>query len=185
MLFERCRFDTERLHVAEWHTGSHLGPPDGLPARVAAVLTAVTTQFLPPGWQGDYSEDRARTWIAERDAESPTLLVTNRVNGETVGLVLLFAEPRADEPKLVDARLGYVIAEAQWGQGLASELVRGLVTWCRGEPAVASLTGGVEASNPASARVLTKNGFKLVEGAQDAGGDSNGGDELMYRLDLS
>ena len=175
MVLERCRFDTERLRVAEWHVGS----PDELPARVAAVLTEVTTQFLPPDWQGDYSGERARTWIAERDAESPTLLVTSRVSGETVGLVLLFEEPRADEPPLIDARLGYVIAEERWGQGLASELVRGLVAWCRLEPAIVSLTGGVEVSNPASVRVLTKNGFELVNAAPAASGD-----ESMYRLEL-
>lgn len=188
MTFERCAFETERLTVAEWR----IDPPADLPSRVATVLTATTTSFLPPDWQGDYSEDRARTWIAERDAESPTLLVTDRASGTTVGLVILFEEPRPEstdaepaiearpaEPGSLDVRLGYVLAESQWGRGLASELVAGLVGWCRGQPAIASIAGGVEVDNAASARVLTKNGFTLV----DTGDDGPPGEEL-YRLQL-
>lgn len=188
MVLERCAFETERLAVAAWT----LDPPADLPARVATVLTATTTQFLPPDWQGDYTEDRARTWIAERDAESPTLLVTDRTSGDTVGLVILFEEShpsstdaapaieaRPAEPGSIDVRLGYVLAESHWGRGLASELVAGLVEWCRGEPAIASIAGGVEVDNAASARVLTKNGFTLV----DTGDDGPPGEEL-YRLQL-
>jgi RimJ/RimL family protein N-acetyltransferase len=177
MTLERCAFETERLTVAEWR----IDPPADLASRVATVLTATTTSFLPPDWQGDYSEQRARAWIAERDAESPTLLVTERGTGTTVGLVILFGQARRSEApaavSLVDVRLGYVLAEAQWGRGFASELVAGLVAWCRDEPSIASIAGGVEVDNVASARVLVKTGFSLVE-------SSNEGGEVLYRLEL-
>jgi len=176
MAFEECAFQTERIAVAEWR----IDPPADLPARVATVLTEATTQFLPPEWQGDYSEDRARSWIADRGSDGETLLVTDAATGVTVGLVILFAEARPSTPALVDVRLGYVLAEAYWGRGLASELVAGLVTWCRAESTIGSLAGGVEVSNRASARVLTKNGFVLVEPA-----DGGPPGEELYRLDLS
>ena len=175
MTLARCAFDTERLHAAAWQAGDL---PADLPGRVATVLTEATTRFLPPDWHGDYDDARARRWIEERDAEGPTLLVTERAGGETVGLVILFEEPRAGG-SLIDVRLGYVIAESQWGRGLASELVAGLVGWCREDPGVASIAGGVEADNAASASVLLKNGFQLVP----SDGSAPPGEEL-YRLEL-
>ncbi len=175
MVLDRCEFETERLAVSAWG----IDAPDDLPARIALVLTATTTQFLPPAWQGDYTEDRARRWIGERNGESPTLLVVGRTTGDAVGLVILFEEPRATDPPTIEVRLGYVLAEPHWGRGLASELVGGFVAWCRGEPSIGSIAGGVEVDNAASARVLTKNGFTLV----DQGEDEAPGEEL-YRLDL-
>ncbi len=55
-------------------------------------------------------------------------------------------------------RLGYLLAERAWGKGIASELIRGLVEWCR-KSGIASIVGGVERNNIASRRVLEKNGF--------------------------
>ena len=54
----------------------------------------------------------------------------------------------------VEVRLGYLLAENAWGKGFASELIEGFVDWCRGQEAITSLAGGVEADNAASRRVL-------------------------------
>ena len=51
----------------------------------------------------------------------------------------------------------------------------GLAEWARGQGRVASLAGGVAPENVASRRVLEKNGFHLVE-------DANEGDEELFRL---
>ena len=72
---------------------------------------------------------------------------------------------------------GYLFDEAVWGNGLASEVVGGLVGWARSQPRIQTLTGGVTRSNPASARVLAKNGFELIGGLDDA--------ELIYQLSVS
>ena len=32
----------------------------------------------------------------------------------------------------VEVRLGYLVSEAAWGRGFATELVKGLFDWCRG-----------------------------------------------------
>ena len=68
--------------------------------------------------------------------------------------------------------LGYSVLEAYAGQGLASEMVAGLVTWCA--PFAARVHATTFERHYASARVLEKNGF--IRGgvsAEDAGADAD------------
>ena len=78
-----------------------------------------------------------------------------------------------------DVRLGYLLSEAAWGKGLASEMVNGFVCWCLKETSISSITGGVALDNPASKRVLEKNGFRLVES-----GDKVVQNEQLYRFTI-
>jgi len=89
---------------------------------------------LPESWRGDYSVERARTWIEERDAESPTLLVTEGASEWPVGLVMLVGVPLG--ATAIDVRIGYLIAEVAWGRGLATELLSGLIGWARTKPTI-------------------------------------------------
>ena len=163
MICDACSFNTDRLTVFEWHSRADLSRSEQDLARVVtAIMTEPVTRSLPPGWQGPYDLDRAEAWIAERDQEGPTLLVVERATGEAVGLVILF-EFASDEPAGVDVRLGYMLAESAWGRGLASELIAGFVEWCRSSGQIRSLAGGVASDNPASARVLEKNGFRPMD----------------------
>jgi RimJ/RimL family protein N-acetyltransferase len=150
-----CRFETERLTVAPWHSI----PRAQLASHVAALLTPAVTRPLPPPWQGPYDLERAQRWIDERDAESSVLLVSTRADATPVGLIIL----SSPQPSDTELRLGYLLAEGAWGRGLGSELIAGLVQWCGAQPDISSLAGGVEASNPASKRVLEKNGFVVAE----------------------
>jgi ribosomal-protein-alanine N-acetyltransferase len=127
---------------------------------IAELLTERTTVALPEPWQGSYTVDRARAWIEERDAESPTLLVMEAASARPVGLVVLAEVPLDDS--MVDVRIGYVIAEEAWGRGLATELLSGLVDWARTLPLARTLTGGVELTNHASVRVMENNGFHRI-----------------------
>ncbi len=165
---------TERLRVGEWRTAVADHPAD-LVRTVTTVLTAATTEASPPPWRGDYDDERARAWIAERDAESPTLLVSERGSDDPVGLVILFDEPLGDDG-LVEVRLGYVLAESAWGRGLATELVGALVDAARRDPKVAVLSGGVATGNVASARVLERHGFTATDTSAD---------ETVFALDVS
>lgn len=81
-----------------------------------------------------------------------------------------------DEKSGSVVRLGYLLSESAWGQGLASELVRGFVDWC-GTVEIAAILGGVERDNTASQRVLTKNGFMSQPTAEDHG-------DLVFELRL-
>jgi ribosomal-protein-alanine N-acetyltransferase len=167
-----CEFVTERLQVDPWHASAQRARLN-LARVVAELLTDRTTVALPESWQGNYTVERARAWIAERDAESPTLLVMEAASARPVGLVVL-AEVPLDE-SMVDVRIGYVIAEASWGQGFATELLSGLIDWMRTEPSVRTLTGGVDLTNQASIRVMENNGFQRI--ADDEG-------NATYQLDI-
>jgi len=167
---ENCEFATERLRVGSWHSVDRQGDVD-LDAVVAELLTERSTKALPDAWRGDFSVERANAWIKERDEESPTLLGIERTSGRAVALVMV--HEIALDDSAFDVRIGYVIAEAVWSRGLATELVRGLVDWARAQPSIRTLTGGVDASNQASVRVLVRNGFELIDSA---------GSEAIYQL---
>lgn len=156
---ESCAFLTQRLSVGPWHSAAGEYGID-LNEAVAAILTPNTTGALPAAWRGDYSLDRARRWVVERDGEFPTLLVVLRSSSEPVGLMLLHEEGNGGGG-LTDLRIGYVISDSRWGEGIASELVDGLVDWARSQPNVGSIRAGVEPQNAASVRVLIRNGFRL------------------------
>ncbi len=155
-----CAFETERLSVKEWHA---LTPEDwcqhDLAAVVSAMLTPAVTQSLPESWQGSYDKERTLEWINERDEEGTTLLVVEKQSRLATGLMILF---EIGNEVNIEVRLGYLLAEPAWGQGFASELVGGFVRWCQAQSAIWKLAGGVERDNPASRRVLEKNGFQPV-----------------------
>ena len=129
-----------------------------LAALVTAALTETITAALPPDWHGDFTLDRAQRWIAERDAESATLLAVERDTNDAIGLVILI-EVAGERPLNTDVRVGYIIVESAAGRGLASELVEGLVAWARTQASIRTISAGATEDNSASARVLTKNGF--------------------------
>ena len=167
-----CEFVTGRLQVGLWRAAAQRAGLD-LAGVIAELLTDRTTVALPESWQGNYTVDRARAWIEERDAESPTLLVMEAASARPVGLVVLAEVPLDDS--MVDVRIGYVIAEALWGRGFATELLSGLIDWMRTERSVRTLTGGVDLTNLASVRVMENNGFRRI--SYDEG-------TATYRLDI-
>ena len=180
LLLRNCTFETARLLVKEWHSlSSGDWEQQELEQVVAALLTEPVTRSLPASWQGSYSAGRAREWIKERDSEGETLIVIERLTQRPLGLVILVETQAEEDNGGKDVRLGYLISEDVWGQGIASELVKGFVGWCRKQASILSITGGVTSDNPASRRVLQKNGFQLVH-SEDQGAQ----DEQIFRLRL-
>ena len=72
-----------------------------------------------------------------------------------------------------------LLAEATWGRGLGSELVDGLISWCRDQTPVVCLTAGVAPDNVPSRRLLERLGFEL---ADHGGADTEG--DVLYQLRL-
>lgn len=172
MLYKSCSFNTDRLIVKEWHA---LSDSDIYMAQaVVTILTPRVTQSLPEGWQGEYTVDRASRWIAERDQEGATLLVLDVASKTPIGLIILFESEEKGVGRCV--RIGYMLAESAWGRGYGSELLKGFVDWCRTVD-ISSIIGGVARDNLASRRVLEKNGFDILAGAQNQ-------QELIYELSL-
>lgn len=152
-------FETERLRCGPWIDEANRSGTD-LVTVVADLLTPATTSGLPPSWQGEFTVERARGWIKEREADSTTLLVSDAASGEPVGLVILASAGAGDAG---DLRVGYLIAETWWGRGVATEVVAGLVERARTQPDIVSMSAGVDAGNRASIRVLERSGFQLVD----------------------
>lgn len=149
-------YETDRLLVREWHSVDLEG--GDLTEVVCSLLTPRVLAPLPPGWQGEYDLERTTRWIERRDQEGPVFLVLEKADRTLIGLVFAF-ELESIDPSRIDVRLGYLLGESAWGMGFATELVRGFVAMCRGR--VSSIEAGVAKGNPASRRVLEKNGFAL------------------------
>jgi RimJ/RimL family protein N-acetyltransferase len=82
-----------------------------------------------------------------------------------------------------EAWLGYALASSHWGQGYATEAVRGLVAHLQAVWGLARCLGVAEAENAASIRVLHKLGFRLaIEEEREA--RILGPTERLYILDL-
>ena len=151
------QFSTQRLSVSHWK--DHLAEPHlrrKLADDLAALLTPAVLKNLPPPMQ---LRDRdISAWIEARHAESDILLVRQSSDNKLIGLMVLAVDLDGDAPPSV--HIGYLIAEIAWGNGYASELLKGLQTAVLSGPAM-RLVAGVGRDNPASARVLQKAGFKL------------------------
>lgn len=190
MIVDDCTFTTARLEVFGWHALP--GRPTGAPSLtelVIGLLSEPVTRFLPAGWRGIDDADRAARWIAERDAEGATLLVVDRATGDPLGLLLLHSADAGGDR--VEVRIGYLLAESAWGRGLATELVTGLVAWCRARPVIGSIVGGVAPGNEASIRVLERCGFEPLSPPDTTEPDTTepettglDGTELVFRLVL-
>lgn len=176
MSVENCSYETDRLLVGPWHDpASGEWPEIDLASVVSNIMTEPVTRHLPDPWRGPYPPDRARTWVAERDEESPTLLVLERSTGTALGLIILHESPTADDRS--EVRLGYLLAEGAWGRGIGSEMIDGLLRWCREQTTVATIVAGVEPDNEASSRLLTGLGFEPAS-------DDDAGSERPYVLVL-
>lgn len=148
--------------MREWHSiSSDEWDQEALETIVKIILTPQVTRSLPPAWQGDYTLERARDWIKERDDDGVTLIVVEKSTRSPIGFIILFESTDGR-----DLRLGYLLAEPAWGKGFASELIKGLVEWCKNNN-IYTVTGGVENDNIASIRVLEKNGFVRESHADD------------------
>ena len=74
----------------------------------------------------------------------------------TIGLV-----PQPDVYRR-SAEIGYWLGEPYWGKGIATEAIRQIVGIGFAEqPELVRIFAGIFSSNPASMRVLAKNGFQL------------------------
>jgi ribosomal-protein-alanine N-acetyltransferase len=179
MAISDCCFETDRLVVDDWPRFLSVDTAEALRNTfLVSLLTDPVTRDLPPAWQGPYDTDRASLWFVERQSESTVLLIVDRSDGRPVGLVILSESGNSDQS--LDIRLGYMIDENAWGQGLATEVVAGFADWCRADGTIRSIIGGVTDVNSASAQVLQKNGFIPHDESTD-----HPADKVEYKLTFS
>jgi RimJ/RimL family protein N-acetyltransferase len=104
-----------------------------------------------------YGHSDYRFFLEQVVVMEPTWAVVLRETHELAGIIGL--SPHQDGQ---GAELGYYIARAHWGQGLATEAGQAIVRLGTEDIGYARLTSGYHADNPASGRVLAKLGFKLL-----------------------
>jgi ribosomal-protein-alanine N-acetyltransferase len=75
-----------------------------------------------------------------------------------IGLLILHSQLGQDGATTL--HIGYLLGEASWGQGYASELIKGLVNAVKTRRSTI-LLGGVAKENGASARILERLGLKF------------------------
>ena len=139
-------FQTDRLSVRHF---SDITDRPALERDLQTILTPRVLAPLPPDMV--VRNGNIAAWIGARLAEcDPFAVSTDQTTG-----VLLLAQPT----DTAEVHVGYLLGEAHWGKGYATELLQGLVQACR-PFAPLSLIGGVGHDNPGSARVLEKAGFK-------------------------
>ncbi|GAA3856889.1 GNAT family N-acetyltransferase [Celeribacter arenosi] len=153
------QFTTERLSVRDWQaTIDDRSARPRLEKALTVLLTQAVVEHLPPPLQLHGQKGGVSAWVDARAEESDVLLVERRHGGDLIGLMLIAREIDSDD--IPTLHIGYLLAEAAWGQGFASELVTGFVCAAQGRPL--RLVGGVDGGNPASARVLEKAGFVMA-----------------------
>lgn len=109
--------------------------------------------------------------------ESPTSFVAVELaSGEAVGQLGAKGQPDAAG----DWEIGYGFNPACWGRGYATEAVGALCAHLRAVPGVRRVVAWTAPGNPASARVLEKNGFARLE----LGWTAEDGDLIRWAQDM-
>jgi RimJ/RimL family protein N-acetyltransferase len=110
-------------------------------------------------YMGDIaSEEQIRTLFDSRLADRHAFVIRD-AQQDAVGDIGL----RVSQHNLQEADVGYSIAPAAQGQGVASEALQALCEYAFGESEVQALNAWVLADNQGSVRVLEKSGFQRIQ----------------------
>jgi RimJ/RimL family protein N-acetyltransferase len=144
-------------------------------ANSYAVWRNLTHVFPHP-----YTEAEASSWIQRcMDQDPPQDLVIASEDR----LIGVCGMGRGEGVDYYTAGVGYWLGECHWGRGIMTEAFRAFIRYVWGTFDVQRIQATVFAWNPASARVLEKNGFSF-EGAHRSAIYKDGEfvDLLMYSL---
>ena len=127
-----------------------------------------------------YTLDDAHEWIAfarGRDPERNFAITVDDLPVGTIGVEL------QDDVERCSAEVGYWLGESHWGRGIATVALSGFTRFAFEAYDLERLFAPVDASNPASRRVLEKAGYQL-EGRMRRSVIKDGivGDRFMYAV---
>ncbi|MDJ0365763.1 GNAT family protein [Hymenobacter sp. H14-R3] len=130
-----------------------------------------------------YHEEDARRWVQltqenYQQRVGYAFAIELRATGKLVGGIGLTLQARFDR-----AEAGYWLGQAYWGQGLASEALAALLGFGFGTLGLHKIVATHLVDNPASGRVMLKNGMvKEGELVQHTKRDGHYHDLWQYRL---
>lgn len=154
-------FRTERLSVELWdQTKDCSRVQSALESDLQHVLTTSalspsshSPQLPQPGFSFE-------TWLDFAGGKGQTLLAYMNAKGPLIGALLLV--PSRNHLNVSELHISFLILKKMWGQGLATELVKGLVATGKNGEAM-RLVASVDRHNLASFRVLQKSGFYVAD----------------------
>ena len=123
------------------------------------------------GWPHADTLDGIGAAVAGEDPEALPWLLVLRSAGEVIGDLGWKGTPSADG----EVEIGYGLAAAYRGRGLAIHAVGALVDWLRAQPNVRRIVAQTDPDNTPSRRVLERLGFAVT-------GEDNDG--VWYALDV-
>lgn len=130
---------------------------DDAPDLVKHANNPKIAGFLRDGFPHPYTKDDADSWIEMIHGNKKDYVFAIVVEGEAAGGIGL--HPLSDVYRF-NVELGYWLSEKHWGKGIISEAVRLVVDHAFSEHEWVRIFAGVFSNNPASMRVLEKNGFR-------------------------
>jgi ribosomal-protein-alanine N-acetyltransferase len=111
---------------------------------------------LRDGFPHPYTPGDARNWLAMVGNNREDVILAIEVMGEAAGGIGLHG---MKDVYRYNSEIGYWLSEAHWGKGIMTEAVGALVKYAFEETHWLRLFAAVYENNPASMRVLEKNGF--------------------------
>ncbi|MBS7458877.1 GNAT family N-acetyltransferase [Coralloluteibacterium stylophorae] len=132
------------------------------PARDAADLlrhadNPNVPRFLSTRFPHPYTAADAQAWFDFVAVQAPATNWAIEVDGAAAGGIGL----RLGRDEFAhSAELGYWLGEAHWGRGIVSAAVAALLPWAEQSFGLRRVAAYVATGNPASLRVLEKNGFQ-------------------------
>ena len=112
------------------------------------------------------TEDQTRKWfersreVTRGDSRLGNWVAMERRSGQPVAsLVLRYAPVEGEEKSL---ELGYTLARSAWGQGLATEAARGIVSYALAEFESPRVVALIAPTNSASRAILVKSGLTFA-----------------------
>ena len=157
------KFDTERLSVSPWNLQDAK-----LMTELDDILDSDVTAFLPEHLLYRKGETKAEKWaqaFASGESQVSEIRLLSSLDDDQKQQQLLLAGVLLLRPEGTGVmHIGYIFGKAFWGKGLATELLRGLVSHLKSDDIKYKgvLHAGVVKGNPASARVLQKVGFQVM-----------------------
>ncbi|MGF1724309.1 GNAT family N-acetyltransferase [Photobacterium nomapromontoriensis] len=152
-MHDNMAFMTARLHAAGLDRTF-----SGLHNEIMSIFTERVSRFLPPACQQLNSPVLVDQWLDSMQATGEIIRLTSE--GQVIGYLFVFPDGQL-------YRVGYVIAEASWGKGFATEAMQGLVEHLIQQQQAEAFIAGVEPENKGSINVLTKLGFVYAYNEQD------------------
>jgi len=144
---------TSRLTVHEFTTDS-LHSDDSLIEQIPNILSENAVANLPPHFHEITNNEQANAWLELMLSESRLFVVKSK-EGIFIGFIFI------SENDAKEKHIGYLLAEAYWGMGLAYELLKAFLNHVKQAETWLVLVGGVDKHNIASAKLLLKLGFQL------------------------